>query len=84
MVRLASLLSMCVVFVQHGYYQTTRDHVRRMAEILALGEFGIATTPGMQGAQNRMRLGRVQTVLYLLLSVLALLDLGGIVYELFQ
>lgn len=68
--------------LQQGYYRAARDRMVRLGEELDLGPAAVATTPGARGERvNRLDvLGRVQTVLYLLLATCAIVDVVGIAY----
>jgi hypothetical protein len=73
------VLSLAAGRVQQGYYLATRNHKRRLEELLDLGDLAIRTTPGM-GSTTR-RLGKVTTFHTLIISILLCLDLLGLVYS---
>jgi|HubBroStandDraft_4_1064222.scaffolds.fasta_scaffold15961_3 hypothetical protein len=77
----AALMSMSATYMQHGYYRAARDHMRLLANQLELGEAAVTTTPGMRGALPR-RLGKMQTILYMLFAVVAVINFIGILYVL--
>ena len=66
------------------YYRTARDGVQRLEELLQPPAPIIRTTPGMSGQKRtvRQRLGRVTTINYVLLSLLAGADLVAFLYVL--
>jgi hypothetical protein len=77
----AAVMSMSATYMQHGYYRAARDHMRSLAEQLALGKAAVTTTPGMRGVLPR-RLGKMQTILYTLFAVVAIINAIGISYVL--
>jgi hypothetical protein len=77
----AAVMSMSATYMQHGYYRAARDHMRSLAEQLALGKAAVTTTPGMRGVLPR-RLGKMQTILYTLFAVVAIINVIGISYVL--
>ena len=72
-------LSIVANVVQHRYYRSTRDEVKRLRGELGLPESTVATTPGL-GSTAR-RLARVRTFQVIMLSALLLADVGGAVYS---
>lgn len=81
---LAAILSVIAVALQHSYYQRIRDDMVAQGQALNLGTRAVATTPGAQGARRGLlaRLGRVQSILYVLLTTSAAVDGLGIWYVL--
>jgi hypothetical protein len=79
-----AILSAFATRTQHNYYRTARDGVQRLEELLQPPAPVIRTTPGMTGQRRTFRqwLGRVTTISYLLLSLLAAADLIGFLYVL--
>ena len=53
-----------------------------LAGRMSLGESGVATTPGARGLRTTVvaQIGRVQNMLYVLLTVIAGIDSYGIYY----
>jgi hypothetical protein len=80
----SAVLSVFATHTQHLYYRTARDGVQRLEELLQPPAPIIKTTPGMTGQRRtvRQRLGRVTTINYVLLSLLAAADLVAILYVL--
>jgi hypothetical protein len=80
----SALLSAAAAYLQHGYYQTTRDHMTSLAARLKLDDAAVTTTPGARGARRTVlsRLGKVQNVLYTLLLVCSLVNVLGLGYVL--
>jgi hypothetical protein len=78
----AALLSACATYLQHRYYRVTRDKMLTIGQQLQLREAEVATTPGARGerATLALKLGKVQNVLYTLLTIIAIVDILGIVY----
>lgn len=78
----AALLSMSVVKVQHGYYRAARDHMRRVEDSVHVPvEQRLDTTAKLGG---RRRTISVNTVVYLILSAVALANLLGIAVTLLR
>lgn len=73
-----AVFSTFAVWKQHAYYQTTRDRMLDIGRLLNLGPLAVATTPGARGA-SPWRL-KVQTVMYVVLTMLAGVDLFGAIY----
>jgi hypothetical protein len=72
-----AVLSIAVTAVQHGYYRTARDRMRRFEERLNIKrELRVDTTPAMRSRVKR--LGRITTMLYLIFAFTALLDFIGV------
>jgi len=83
LVGLASaVLSAIAVSLQHSYYERTRDVMVAQGERLRLDERAVATTPGALRRRTHWwhKLGRVQTILHVLLAVCAAVDVLGIVF----
>lgn len=80
----SAVLSVFATHTQHMYYRTARDGVQRLEELLKPAAPIIKTTPGMSGKKRtvRQRLGRVTTINYVLLSLLAVADLVAILHVL--
>jgi isopentenyldiphosphate isomerase len=80
----SAILSIFATRTQHMYYRTARDNMQRQEELLQLPSPVIRTTPGMSGRKRtvRQRLGRVTTINYVLLSLLAAADIVAFVYVL--
>jgi hypothetical protein len=80
----SAVLSVFATYIQHIYYRTTRDGVRRLEELLQPPAPIIRTTPGMRGQKRtvRQQLGRVTTINYILLSLIAAADLVAFLYVL--
>lgn len=78
----SAVLSVFAVRVQHAYYQASRDNTTDQAMALHLGLRGVTTTPGARRDRTRwwQHLGKVQTILYVLLGICAVVDVFGIVY----
>ena len=76
-----AVMSMSATYMQHGYYRAARDHMRALANRLELGEAAVTTTPGMRGVLPR-RLGKMQTILYTLFAVVAVINVIGILFVL--
>jgi hypothetical protein len=62
-------LSIIASRTQQSYYRATRDHKAAIEKELALGDLAIRTTVGMGSLEKR--LGKVTTMLSVVLSVLA-------------
>ena len=76
----ASVLTMIVVKVQHGYYRAARDHMQRVEEDLGLDERQRLDTTATLGARSRTV--SVNHVAYLLLGALAAANVYGFVARL--
>ena len=76
----ASVLTVLVVRVQHGYYRAARDHMRRIEEDLSLDQRQRLDTTSALG--GRRRVASVNQVVYLLLGALAAANLYGILARL--
>jgi len=78
----SAALSAIAVSLQHGYYEHTRDTMIAQGARLGLDDRAVASTPGARGgrAHRWQRLGRVQTILHVLLAVCAVVDIFGIVF----
>ena len=76
-----AIMSTSATYMQHGYYRSARDRMRALGERLVLGEAAVTTTPGMRGALPR-RLGKMQTILYTLFVVVAVVNVIGILFVL--
>ena len=78
----AAVLSMAAVYLQHGYYRSTRDRMLEIGKLLNIQSLAIATTPGARGERTTriLKVGRVQNILYILLALIAIVDLAGIIY----
>lgn len=73
----AAVLSIAVIWTQHGYYRQARDHLRRVEAALGvLGDLRIDTTPQLG---QRSRLVSVTQVIYLLLAAIAAANIVGLV-----
>jgi hypothetical protein len=72
----ASVLTVLVVRVQHGYYRAARDHMRRIEEDLSLDQRQRLDTTSTLGGR-RSRVASVNQVVYLLLGILAAANLYG-------
>lgn len=78
----SALLSMSVVKVQHGYYRAARDHMRRVeAHVEVPPDQRLDTTAKLGG---RSRTISVNTVVYLLLSAVAVANVVGIAVTLLR
>jgi hypothetical protein len=69
-------LSLAASRVQKGYYESIRDHKVDLERALQMGAYSIRTTPGMGGLLSR--LGRVTTLLNVVLAILGLMNVAGI------
>lgn len=69
---------------QTGYYQAARAQANKVAAELGITEFAIATTQGFRQEKKTWvdKLTKVRTMNYFLLSVLAAVNLVGLVYVL--
>lgn len=78
----ASLLSLLVIHLQHGYYQRTRDVMTAQGRGLGLAERAVSTTPGARGERTTWssRLLKVQTALYLFFVSCSLVNVIGILF----
>lgn len=78
----SAALSAVAVTLQHAYYERTRDQMVAQGCRLELGDRAVTTTPGSRGTRTRWwhRLGRVQTILHILLAVCASVDVFGILF----
>jgi hypothetical protein len=78
----SAVLSVFAAHTQHMYYRIARDGVQHLEEMLQPPAPIIKTTPGMTGQRRtvRQRLGRVTTISYILLSLLAAADLVAFLY----
>jgi hypothetical protein len=78
----AAVLSAAAVYLQHGYYRSTRNRMLEIGERLNIQTIAIATTPGARGERTTriLKLGRVQNILYILLALIVIVDLAGIIY----
>lgn len=78
----AAFLSVLAIRVQQGYYKEARRRMTSLGDTLTLADFQIATTPGARGDRTgwKGRLGKVQTILYILLAVCMAIDAVGIGY----
>jgi hypothetical protein len=65
--------------VQRGYYRQAKKHKGHLEKLLELEELAIRTTPGMGGTTQR--LGRVTTFHNAMLTIILVLDLGGIAFS---
>jgi hypothetical protein len=73
---IASLLSMSVVRVQHGYYRAARDHMKRIEDVVALPhDQRIDTTANLGGRRRRIS---VNQIVYLILTSVAVANLVGV------
>jgi hypothetical protein len=85
---LLALISIFANHAQHGYYRNARQAKGRIEKQLGLGDFAIATTPGMRadrrGARESKlsRLKRVRHALTGMLIALAAIDLSGFIVAL--
>lgn len=77
-------LSVFATRTQHLYYRTARDRMQRWEELLQVPAPVIRTTPGMSDQKRTVRqwLGRVTTINYVLLTLLAVADLVAFFYVL--
>jgi len=77
-----SLLSLSAVYLQHNYYRSTRGRMVSIARQLNIEEFAVASTPGVRGERKTfiLKLGRVQYILYVLLTLTALVNIYAIIY----
>jgi hypothetical protein len=71
-------LSLAASSVQKRYYEAIRDHKTKLERELGIQTYGIHTTPGM-GSVVVSRLGRVTTLLNVVLVVLGLMNVAGFV-----
>lgn len=71
----AAALTVLVLRTQHGYYRAARDHLRAVEERFGVDE-RLDTTSTMGG---RRRAVSVNQLVYLLLALLILSNLGGVV-----
>ena len=69
-------LSIFASRTQQSYYRAARDHKASIEEQLVLGDLAIRTTTGMGSLEKR--LGKVTTMLSVVLSVLMLVNLAGV------
>jgi hypothetical protein len=69
-------LSILASTTQQSYYRAARDHKAALEDQLALGDLAIRTTIGMGSLEKR--LGKVTTMLSVVLSVLLLVNLAGV------
>lgn len=78
----AATLSAGAVYLQHGYYRSTRDRMLEIGRQLNIERFAVATTPGARGERTTriLKLTRVQNILYILLGLIAIVNLIGIIY----
>jgi len=78
----AAAASVCAIYLQHRYYRAARNAMTALAGRMSLGESGVATTPGARGLRTTVvaQIGRVQNMLYVLLTVIAGIDSYGIYY----
>lgn len=70
------VLSLIAGRVQRGYYRRTKEHKALLERRLALGDLAITTTTGMGSTAHQ--LAKVTTLHIVLLSLLLLLDAGGL------
>lgn len=68
--------------VQRSYFRQTKAHKAKLEELLELGDLAIKTTPGMGGPARRI--AKVTTFHNAIISILLVLDLGGLVYSVVQ
>ena len=73
----ASVLTMLVVRVQHGYYRAARDHMQRIENDLGLDQGQRLDTTSTLG--GRRRTISVNHVAYLLLAALAAANVYGLI-----
>ena len=74
-------LSIIVTYVQHGYYRSTRDRLRRFEELVNLPrDLRVDTTPTMGSPIKRI--GRVTSMLYLVFWLILAADILGVVVAL--
>lgn len=78
----AAILSMLVVRVQHGYYRAARNHVQRVEDQLAVPPDRRLDTTATLG--SRSRAVSVNSIVYLLLSAVAVANAVGIVVTLLR
>ena len=78
----SALLSIGATIVQHNYYRMTRDAVSRIGQELEVGDRGVATTPGARGGRGTwiLKISRIQNILYILLTLIAAVNIAGIIY----
>jgi hypothetical protein len=69
-------LSILASRTQQSYYRAARDHKTALEDKLALGDLAIRTTVGMGSLERR--LGKVTTMLSVVLCVLLLVNLAGV------
>jgi hypothetical protein len=69
-------LSLAASRVQKRYYESIRDHKAKLETALQMGAYSIRTTPGMGGFLSH--LGRVTTLLNVVLVILGLMNIAGI------
>lgn len=72
---LLAVLSILANETQTSYYHSARDLKKQIEDKLGIGEFALATTPGMGSGIGR--LGKVGTFLRIMLAAIALTDLIG-------
>ncbi|MCL2542309.1 MAG: hypothetical protein FWE71_07620 [Nocardioidaceae bacterium] len=72
----ASVMTVLVHRIQHGYYQRTRDRVKRVEAKYVPPDARTDTTPSLAGRSKRLN---VTAVIYLLLASIAVADAMGIV-----
>lgn len=70
-------LSIAANRTQRGYYRAARERMQRAADRLELGDAAIATTPGL-GSEAPRKVS-VTTLLEVMLTFLAIIDLAGVV-----
>lgn len=73
------LMALVAGRVQQSYYRQAKTHKARLEEALELGDLAIKTTPGMGGTARRI--AKVTTFHTAIISLLLLLDLGGLTYS---
>lgn len=68
--------------VQRSYFRQTKAHKAKLEKLLKLDDLAIRTTPGMGGTARR--LAKVTTFHTAIISILLILDVGGLAYSLIQ
>jgi hypothetical protein len=76
-------LSLAASSTQRRYYRSIRDHKANLETQLGLESLSIRTTSGM-GGKTVAKLGKVTTLLNVVLVVLALMNIAGIVTVFFR
>jgi hypothetical protein len=71
------VLSLAASTVQKRYYESIRDHKANLEAALKMDTYSIRTTPGMGGVLSR--LGRVTTLLNVVLVVLGMMNIVGLI-----